>query len=122
MKTFPRMKFRNKYNARKMETADGKFDSVAEWERWLLLKAMENDGEIKGLERQVPYVLIPKQMKDGKVLFREMKYVADFKYVDVKSGETVVEDVKGLVLPEFKIKQNQRTVELLGKIVNKYNN
>ena len=105
MKTFPRMKFRNKYNARKMETSDGKFDSVAEWERWLLLKAMEKDGEIKGLERQVPYVLIPKQMKNGKVLFREMKYVADFKYIDVKTGETVVEDVKGLVLPEFKIKQ-----------------
>lgn len=105
MRVFPRNRFCNKYNARKVETADGKFDSAAEWERWLALKDMEKNGEIKGLERQVPYVLIPKQMKDGKVLFRETKYVADFKYVDAKTGETVVEDVKGLVLPEFKIKQ-----------------
>lgn len=105
MRTFPRMKFRNKYNARKMETADGKFDSVAEWERWLLLKAMEKDGEIKGLERQVPYVLIPSQKKDGKILFREVKYIADFKYTVVKTGEVVVEDVKGMVLPEFRLKQ-----------------
>lgn len=88
-----------------METADGKFDSVAEWERWLLLKAMEKDGEIKGLERQVPYILIPSQKKDGKVLFREVKYIADFKYTVAKTGEVVVEDVKGMVLPEFKLKQ-----------------
>lgn len=105
MRVFPRNRFGNKYNARKMETADGKFDSVAEWERWLLLKAMEKDGEIKGLERQVPYVLIPSQKKDGKVLFREVKYIADFKYTVAKTGEVVVEDVKGMVLPEFILKR-----------------
>ena len=43
--------------------------------------------------------------KDGKVLYRECKYVSDFEYDMVSTGEHVVEDVKGIVLPIFKIKQ-----------------
>ena len=31
--------------------------------------------------------------------------MADFEYIDCKTGQKIVEDVKGLVLPEFKLKQ-----------------
>lgn len=105
MRVFP--KNYSKYNAVKIVTATGdKFDSGLEYKRWLYLSALEQAGEIKNLKRQVPYELIPAQRgKDGKVLFREIKYVADFEYDDVKTGEHIVEDTKGIVLPEFKMKQ-----------------
>ena len=95
----------NKYHATKILSADGKFDSSLEYKRWVYLKTLETEGSIKNLVRQVPYTLIPTQYKDGKVLYREMKYVSDFEYDVVKTGEHIVEDVKGLVLPVFKVKQ-----------------
>lgn len=95
----------SKYHSTKIDSADGKFDSGLEYKRWVYLKALEQSGEIKNLVRQVPYTLIPSQYKDGKVLFREMKYVSDFEYDVVETGEHVVEDVKGMVLPVFKVKQ-----------------
>ena len=95
----------NKYRAKKVETTDGKFDSALEYKRWIYLKALEQNGEIKNLVRQVPYTLLPAQKKDGKVLFRELKYVSDMEYDVVKTGEHIVEDVKGMILPVFKVKQ-----------------
>ena len=38
-------------------------------------------------------------------MYRECKYVSDFEYDMVSTGEHIVEDVKGIVLPIFKIKQ-----------------
>lgn len=96
---------RNKYRAIKIDSPYGKFDSGLEYKRFLYLKALEKSGEIKNLKRQVPYLLLPAQTKDGKVLFREIKYVSDFEYDDVKTGVHVVEDTKGIELPVFKIKQ-----------------
>lgn len=95
----------SKYNAVKIQNSDGKFDSGLEYKRWLYLKALEKNGEITNLKRQIPYVLVPAQTKNGKVLFREISYVSDFEYDDLKTGEHVVEDTKGVVLPVFKIKQ-----------------
>ena len=104
MRVFPR-NF-SKYKAVKVTTPTGeKFDSGLEYKRWLYLKQLEANGEIKDLRRQVPYELIPSQKgPDGKVLFRELKYVADFVYTIAKTGEEVVEDTKGIILPEFKLK------------------
>ena len=95
----------NKYKASKIETTVGKFDSKLEFKRYLYLKSLQDEGRISDLTRQVPYTLIPSQ-KDhtGKVLFREIRYVSDFEY-NLPSGEHVVEDTKGIVLPVFKLKQ-----------------
>ena len=95
----------NKYKATKIETTAGKFDSSLEYKRWVYLKALEQNGEIKNLVRQVPYTLIPSQYKNGKVLYRECKYVSDFEYVVVATDEHIVEDVKGIILPIFRLKQ-----------------
>ena len=95
----------SKYNSTKIDCADGKFDSGLEYKRWVYLKAREQSGEIANLVRQVPYTLIPAQYKDGKCLYRELKYVSDMEYDIVATGEHVVEDVKGMVLPVFKLKQ-----------------
>ena len=95
----------NKYHATKIDSADGKFDSALEYKRWVYLKCLEAEGTIKNLVRQVPYTLIPTQYKNGKVLYRETKYVSDMEYDVVETGEHVVEDVKGIVLPIFRLKQ-----------------
>ena len=80
----PRFMGANKYHATKIDSADGKFDSALEYKRWVYLKCLEAEGTIKNLVRQVPYTLIPTQYKNGKVLYRETKYVSDMEYDVVK--------------------------------------
>lgn len=95
----------SKYHNRKI-TRDGEtFDSVREYNRWCELKLMERAGEVKDLKRQVKFVLVPaqrekvwndqkKRYEDGKVIEREVSYVADFVYTN-RLGFMVVEDTKG---------------------------
>ena len=52
-----------KYHNRVLDTPDGKFDSAKEYRRWQELKLMQRAGEIYDLQRQVPFVLIPKHMR-----------------------------------------------------------
>lgn len=87
-------KSKSKYNAEKTELDGKKFDSKKEANRYRELSMMEKAGEIHGLQTQVKFVLIPAQKKDGKVIEREVAYIADFAYYS-KDGEYVVEDVKG---------------------------
>jgi hypothetical protein len=80
----------NKYHNKKTRTSDGiEHDSQKEARRWMELQLLQKAGEIKDLERQVRFELIPKQ--DGE---RPCYYIADFVYTDLKTGEKVVEDVK----------------------------
>lgn len=96
----------NKYRAQKVQTQDGTFDSRKEYKRWCELNLLLRAGVIRDLRRQVRYNLIPAQRepdiigvrggrKPGKMLESGVDYIADFVYTDAKSGETVVEDVKG---------------------------
>lgn len=95
---------RSKYGSRKVVRDGQKFDSVKEYNRWCELKLLERAGKIRNLKRQDKFVLIPAQHEDdtvgarggvkrGKLLEREISYVADFTYT--QNGDTVVEDVKG---------------------------
>ena len=102
---------RRKYNNTKISTPFGEFDSFKEYERFLVLRALASAGEIKELKRQVEYSLIPTQrekgkgtytkgprkgqQREGKVLEHDVTYIADFVYTDARTGEVVVEDVKG---------------------------
>lgn len=81
---------KNKYNARKVEIDGIAFDSAKEAARYRELKLMQRAGEIRDLQLQVEYELIPKQAGE-----RACNYIADFVYQDVRTGKTVVEDVKG---------------------------
>ena len=95
-----------KYGNRKVETEDGTFDSVKEYSRWQELKLMERAGEIYELQRQVPFVVIPAQRDDrGKLVEREVKYIADFTYRERCGNRLVVEDTKGLKTREYIIKR-----------------
>ena len=110
----------SKYHSIKTKTFDGiEFDSRKEARRWTELKLLERAGEIKDLQRQVKYILIPAQyetieryskkgerLKDGtKLIERECSYVADFVYTDLRTGKKVVEDTKGVKTKDYIIKR-----------------
>lgn len=126
------VRFKGKFNNRRMSTPDGEFDSKGEWERWLFLKEAEKNGEISDLRRQVKYTLIPTQYRTEtvhlktkdkevrRVAEREVTYTADFVYkktgrkFDVTIGdvrgvgyftETVVEDFKGFPNDRWPLKK-----------------
>lgn len=85
------------------------FDSKKEAKRYMELKLLLKAGQIKNLELQKEYVLLPNQYapstevfkrgqnkgkpKQGQLLERGVSYFADFVYEE--NGEIVVEDVKG---------------------------
>lgn len=62
------------------------------------LKLLEKAGHISDLKEQVVFELIPKIGKE-----RAVKYIADFQYQE--KGKTIVEDVKGVRTPGYKIKR-----------------
>lgn len=95
----------SKYNSRKVKTPDGTFDSMKECNRWCELKLLQRAGKISNLQRQVKYTILPCQRDavTGKVIERELTYVADFVYQ--RGSETVVEDVKGFKTQEYKVKK-----------------
>ena len=91
----------NKYFAKKTVAMGLKFDSRWEAERWGQLKAMERAGIVTQLERQVKYEL---SINDVKIC----DYIADFRYLlEEENGlsKLVVEDAKGILTPEFKLKK-----------------
>jgi hypothetical protein len=94
----------SKYGNRKTVTADGLiFDSRKEAARWQELKLLERAGQIYNLQRQVPFVLVPKQERDGRIVERQVVYKADFVYTE--NGVDVVEDVKGRRTKEYVLKR-----------------
>ena len=82
----------NKYGNKKVALGDEIFDSKHELRRWIELQMLLRAGRISDLRRQVPFELIPAQKRDGKIVERPVKYIADFVYTE--NGETVVEDAK----------------------------
>lgn len=102
--------YRNKYGA----TRVGGHASRKEHNRAAQLRMMQRAGVISDLREQVPYELIPAQYADGVdskgrhkrvCIERSCKYIADFVYVDNTTGQTVVEDTKGVRTKEYIIKR-----------------
>lgn len=103
-----------KYHNKKV-TIDGMtFDSKKEYKRYCELSLLERAGEITELRRQVKCVLIPSQYepdivgkkggrKRGKLIEREISYIADFVYI--QNGKLVVEDTKGYKTPDYIMKR-----------------
>lgn len=105
---------KTKYHSKKNVISGEMFDSKKEWRRYQELKRMEKYGEITGLQRQVKFVLIPAQREPdtigprggvtkGKLLEREVCYVADFVYE--VNGKRIVEDTKGFRTKDYILKR-----------------
>jgi hypothetical protein len=92
----------NKYGAKPTVVDGRRFASKLEAARYRELKARVNAGDISDLECQIPFqVFWPGHEGDRRWLL--FTYIADFSYV--RDGQTVVEDTKGRVLNEFRLKK-----------------
>lgn len=88
----------NKYKAVKT-TVDGViFDSKKEAKRYQELKILQNLGIIQGLRLQPEYEV---SVMGQKVC----KYRGDFWYLDTKTQKPVIEDVKGMKPPVYRLKK-----------------
>lgn len=95
----------NKFGAKKTTVAGIVFDSKAEARRYGELLILERAGYICGLERQPVYVLAPAVMIGGRKK-PALRYKADFRYWDHEAERMIIEDVKGVVTPLFRVKQH----------------
>lgn len=89
---------RSKYSNTETEVDGVKFDSKKEANRYRELLLLLKAGEIGLLRLQVEYELNP----GGS---HSLKYIADFVYIIVATGQEVVEDVKGYRTREYKKKK-----------------
>ncbi len=95
------MKYHNKKTVRDGIT----FDSAAEAGRYSFLSLLEKSGKICCLERQpiieiAPGVKISGQKRKSPAI----RYVGDFAYME--NGQRVIEDVKGVLTPVYKLKRH----------------
>ena len=87
--------WKSKYRNQPVITDEGRFASKKEYARWCVLKLREKAGEISKLERQVRFRLEINQI-------HICDYVADAVFFE--GQRRVVEDVKGVITPEFRLK------------------
>jgi len=97
------MKATTKYFSKKTTVDNIKFASKKEANRYIELKMLLKVGKIKDLKLQPVFELQPKFKKNNKV-YRAIKYIADFKYVD-KEGNIIIEDTKGKKTRDYIIKK-----------------
>lgn len=97
----------SKYHNKKVILDGLLFDSKKEAGRWAELQLLQKAGEIRELQRQVPFVLIPTQKDEltGRVLEREARYIADFVYRDNHTHKLIVEDTKGMKTELYRLKK-----------------
>lgn len=87
----------SKYRSRWTVLDGVKFQSAKEARRYRDLALMEKSGAIFNLMRQRPFTLAVNGIP-------VCKFVADFTYTEQPSGAYVVEDVKGMRTPIYKLK------------------
>lgn len=87
----------SKYGAKRTEVDGITFHSAKEAKRWGELRLLEQDGQIRNLNRQVTFEL---HGVNGLVV---CKYVVDFTYIE--DLEFVAEDTKGFRTADYKIKR-----------------
>ena len=102
---------KNKYGNKRV----GTHASKKEHGRYAQLQQWQRAGIISNLREQVPYILIPAQYIEcgtnlkGKPIRvcveKSCKYIADFVYTDNETGQTIVEDTKGVLTDVYKIKR-----------------
>ena len=98
---------RSKYGAVATTVNGIRFASKREAVRYRELRLMERAGFITNLRWQVPFSLFGHRHRKGLHfnIVQIATYKADFVYTDMKTGESVVEDVKGVRTPVYKLKK-----------------
>ena len=95
----------SKYNTKKVEYQGMIFDSKFKLTYFIFLQELEKKGVIKNLQRQVKYVILPRQTDAiGKFKYHPVEYKSDFEYDDIQGVHHTV-DTKGFKTADFRIKQ-----------------
>lgn len=89
---------KSKFGNKKKEVDGLIFDSQKEAKRYSELKLLLKAGEIGLLELQVDF-----ELNEGGT--HSLKYIADFVYLDARTGEKIVEDCKGYRTSIYKKKR-----------------
>lgn len=89
---------RSKYRAEPIVIDGIRFDSKAEARRYAHLELLQRAGEITDLERQVRFPLDV----NGELI---CVYIADHAYFVCRENRRVVEDVKGVRTPVYRLKK-----------------
>lgn len=88
-------------------TVDGiKFDSKAEYKRFVELELLQKAGKISNLQMQKDFELQPSFQDNQGEKRRSIKYIADFVYKE--NGAIIVEDLKSKITAKdstYKIKK-----------------
>jgi len=79
------------------------YSSKKEAYRAQALKILEKSGHITDLREQVPFIIIPAVVINGRKSCAR-KYIADFVYIE--DGKQVVEDCKGFKTEMYRIKRH----------------
>ena len=89
----------------KLVTVNGlTFQSQAEARRYGELKLLERAEKITDLRVHPSFLLQEGFLHQGHSV-QPITYIADFSYTDAETGELVVEDVKGVETPEWRLKR-----------------
>ncbi len=94
---------KSKYHNKKVQWRGEEFDSIREKNRYAELLLLQRTGQIRDLQRQTRFELIPTQKKPGEKTETKCSYIADFVYIE--NGQMVVEDCKGFRTEVYKIKR-----------------
>jgi Protein of unknown function (DUF1064) len=106
---------RSKYGAKRTIVDGIWFDSGKEARRYGELKLLENAGKISNLETQPAFPIDvvalwrPRQTR----IIRCGFFTADFRYVDLATGEVVIEDTKSLPTKTTAYRLRKRLVEAI---------
>ena len=92
---------KSKYGNKKMMVDDIEFDSIKEAKRYKELKLLQKAGAIGFLALQVEF-----ELNEGGT--HSLKYIADFTYIDAKTGENVVEDVKSRFTSKMQVYRKKK--------------
>lgn len=99
----PKAKRRNKYNNTKVAEDGLRFDSKIEHDRYRELKLMQKAGVIRHL---VVHPLYPLRVGGEPLIYpdtgKTVCYEADFSYFE---DNEVIEDIKGVATPAFRLKR-----------------
>ena len=112
------MNRRTKYNNRKVTLYGITFDSQAEANRYLLLRELQERGEIEDLRVHTRWQLVDDFTDGDGQTVRGIQYEDDFSYR--RNGRLVVEDVKGVKTAVFRLKEKlfkQRYPQVLFRVV-----
>ena len=88
-KRYAKIGKRSKYGNKKTVLGNVVYDSQKEANRAFELGLLLKAGEIKNLERQKRFEIVPKTETE-----RAVFYVADFVYEEIKTNKLICEDVK----------------------------